>query len=403
MLYGPHGCARFLHTRRHRHAVHARHGRSIYNSDRTGVRLIGPSPQWARPDGGEAGLHPSNIHDNAYAVGTIDFTGDMPIILGPDGPSLGGFVCPATIAEHELWKIGQAHAPATRSASSPSTTRLPARRAGAPRPRSSPRPGAVPAGSHGRPSGHDDPARRRSQSTGRIRRQCARSPAAPPRPCADGHAGSGEAACPACRTSFRASARCRSHFDADRADPDRGARRLIVRLDERLGASRRPRDPDRGSCICRSLGTIRRPDWQSSATCRNRCAPTRRGARAISSSSAVSTGWTASTTVKRIVFDATLSGVGLGDVYLGAPVATPIDPRHRLVTTKYNPARTWTPENAVGIGGAYMCVYGMEGPGGYQFVGRTMQVWNTLSPDATLSAPASRGCCAFSIRFVSFR
>jgi len=67
----------------------------------------------------------------------------------------------------------------------------------------------------------------------------------------------------------------------------------------------------------------------------------------------------------------------LGDVYLGAPVATPIDPRHRLVTTKYNPARTWTPENAVGIGGAYLCIYGMEGPGGYQFVGRTCQVWNT--------------------------
>ena len=65
-----------------------------YNSNRTGVRLIGPRPRWARPDGGEAGLHPSNIHDNAYAIGTIDFTGDMPVILGPDGPSLGGFVCP---------------------------------------------------------------------------------------------------------------------------------------------------------------------------------------------------------------------------------------------------------------------------------------------------------------------
>src|SRR4029077_9442935 len=48
----------------------------------------------------------------------------------------------------------------------------------------------------------------------------------------------------------------------------------------------------------------------------------------------------------------------------------------RLVTTKYNPARTWTPENAVGIGGAYLCVYGMERPGGYQFVGRTLQMWN---------------------------
>jgi urea carboxylase len=81
--------------------------------------------------------------------------------------------------------------------------------------------------------------------------------------------------------------------------------------------------------------------------------------------------------VKRIVFEASYLVLGLGDVYLGAPVATPIDPRHRLVTTKYNPARTWTPENAVGIGGAYLCVYGMEGPGGYQFVGRTCQMWNT--------------------------
>jgi urea carboxylase len=80
--------------------------------------------------------------------------------------------------------------------------------------------------------------------------------------------------------------------------------------------------------------------------------------------------------VKRIVFDASYLVMGLGDVYLGAPVATPLDPRHRLVTTKYNPARTWTPENAVGIGGAYLCVYGMEGPGGYQFVGRTVQMWN---------------------------
>jgi urea carboxylase len=80
--------------------------------------------------------------------------------------------------------------------------------------------------------------------------------------------------------------------------------------------------------------------------------------------------------VKDIVFSASYVVLGLGDVYLGAPVATPLDPRHRLVTTKYNPARTWTPENAVGIGGAYLCVYGMEGPGGYQFVGRTIQMWN---------------------------
>ena len=78
-----------------------------FNSARTGVRLVGPKPTWARPDGGEAGLHPSNIHDTPYAVGAVDYTGDLPILLGPDGPSLGGFTCPATVALGQLWKLGQ--------------------------------------------------------------------------------------------------------------------------------------------------------------------------------------------------------------------------------------------------------------------------------------------------------
>src|SRR5690606_17778798 len=62
---------------------------------------------WVRSDGGEAGLHPSNIHDCEYAIGSINFTGDSPVILTRDGPSLGGFVCPATIVAAELWKVGQ--------------------------------------------------------------------------------------------------------------------------------------------------------------------------------------------------------------------------------------------------------------------------------------------------------
>lgn len=78
------------------------------NSNRLGYRLEGPRPQFARKDGGEGGRHPSNVHDYAYAIGTINFTGDMPIILTVDGPSLGGFVSIATIAISELWKIGQA-------------------------------------------------------------------------------------------------------------------------------------------------------------------------------------------------------------------------------------------------------------------------------------------------------
>jgi urea carboxylase len=93
--------------------------------------------------------------------------------------------------------------------------------------------------------------------------------------------------------------------------------------------------------------------------------------------------------VRRIVYEADYLVLGLGDVYLGAPVATPLDPRHRLVTTKYNPARTWTPENAVGIGGAYLCIYGMEGPGGYQFVGRTTQVWSRFRSGGRAFEPGS--------------
>lgn len=74
---------------------------------RLGVRLNGPRPTWTRADGGEGGSHPSNVHDHTYAIGTINFTGDMPVILMVDGPSLGGFVCAATIVSTELWKIGQ--------------------------------------------------------------------------------------------------------------------------------------------------------------------------------------------------------------------------------------------------------------------------------------------------------
>lgn len=74
--------------------------------------------------------------------------------------------------------------------------------------------------------------------------------------------------------------------------------------------------------------------------------------------------------------------LGLGDVYLGAPCAVPLDPRNRLVVPKYNPARIYTPEGGVGIGGAYICIYPMESPGGYQLVGRTLPIWNTWQETA---------------------
>ena len=33
--------------------------------------------------------------------------GDTPVILGPDGPTAGGFVVLATVVRGALWKVGQ--------------------------------------------------------------------------------------------------------------------------------------------------------------------------------------------------------------------------------------------------------------------------------------------------------
>jgi urea carboxylase len=90
VLFGPHTAPEFLYGRRHRDALLDGNGRFTTRVTAPGVRLVGPKPKWARPDGGEAGLHPSNIHDNAYAIGTIDFTGDMPICLGRMGRAWAG-------------------------------------------------------------------------------------------------------------------------------------------------------------------------------------------------------------------------------------------------------------------------------------------------------------------------
>ena len=78
------------------------------SSSRLGYRLEGPKVSFARVSGGEGGSHPSNLIDYSYGIGTINFTGTTPVILTADGPSLGGFVCMATVASAEMWKVGQA-------------------------------------------------------------------------------------------------------------------------------------------------------------------------------------------------------------------------------------------------------------------------------------------------------
>ena len=380
---GPHGAPEFF-TRADMDTLYSTDYEVHFNSDRTGVRLIGPKPEWAREDGGEAGLHPSNIHDNAYSVGALDFTGDTPILLGPDGPSLGGFVCPVTVVAAERWKLGQlkpgdtirfvpvkaAHAAALGALGLERRASLP-----------------VVFSSGG--DGDDGVIARRDGDTAVTYRR----------------SGDDNVLVEYGDMKLDLALRARAHALHQRVealnprgllDLTPGIRSLQVKVDPDvlpittlMGLLHDIEDdlPAASELVVPSR-TVRMPlSWDDPAT-REAIARYMHGVR----SDAPWCPWNIEF-IRRMngldsvadVFDTVFAAdymvLGLGDVYLGAPVATPLDPRHRLVTTKYNPARTWTPENAVGIGGAYLCIYGMEGPGGYQFVGRTTQVWNHRYPD----------------------
>lgn len=60
--------------------------------------------------------------------------------------------------------------------------------------------------------------------------------------------------------------------------------------------------------------------------------------------------------------------------YPGLPSLLPLDPRSELTAPKYNPARTWTAEGAVAIGGPCVVIHPLESPGSYQLFGRTLPI-----------------------------
>ncbi|MGF7114567.1 urea carboxylase [Pseudomonas laurylsulfatiphila] len=392
VIYGPHGAPEYF-TENYIGTFFATQWEVHFNSSRTGVRLIGPKPEWVRADGGEAGLHPSNIHDNPYAIGAVDFTGDMPVILGPDGPSLGGFVCPVTVIEADLWQLGQLKA-GDKVQFSPidiKTARDLARKWDT-------------CGSWLASDG----ARSDTASTSSLASQLLQGVVSP----VVLDIGQGDT-----RLVARLSGDTHLLLEIGAPELDLVLRFRAHALMQALESQHLHGVIDLTPGI-RSLQVHYQPEqlpladllgiiageWDSVCAAKDLQVPSRIVHLPLSwddpacqlaiekymTTVRKDAPWCPSNLefirrindlpnldeVQRTVFDASYLVMGLGDVYLGAPVATPLDPRHRLVTTKYNPARTWTAENSVGIGGAYMCVYGMEGPGGYQFVGRTLQMWN---------------------------
>ncbi|SDY36005.1 urea carboxylase [Pseudomonas salomonii] len=397
VIYGPHGAPEYFKPE-YIDTFFATQWEVHFNSSRTGVRLIGPKPLWARTDGGEAGLHPSNIHDNPYAIGAVDFTGDMPVILGPDGPSLGGFVCPVTVIEADLWQLGQLKA-GDKLRFEP--VNLKTARDLALKWDQLWEPGLLANAVEQSPDGlNDTPYSRASPLPHLIE-----SPVVL-------HVGHDDT-----RLIARLAGDTHLLLEIGAPELDLVLRFRAHALMQALETLALPGVIDLTPGI-RSLQIHYQPEqlpladllvlittqWAAVCATPNLQVPSRIVHLPLSwddpacqlaiekymTTVRKDAPWCPSNLefirrindlanldeVRHTVFDASYLVMGLGDVYLGAPVATPLDPRHRLVTTKYNPARTWTAENSVGIGGAYLCVYGMEGPGGYQFVGRTLQMWN---------------------------
>jgi len=400
VLYGPHGAPDFF-TTDSINQFFATEWQVHYNSNRLGVRLVGPKPSWTRTDGGEAGLHPSNIHDCEYAIGSINFTGDMPVILTHDGPSLGGFVCPVTIAKAELWKVGQVK-PGDK-------IRFKAMNFDEALARELAWDDAIDVLQDPElPSHHPaslQPDHTVSACVINALPACGDHPGVAYRQAGDKYIllEYGDNV-----LDLRLRMRIHALMESLKAAPVAGiaelapgVRSLQIRYDSRVIhqqdliaalLERESQLPPVSSLQVRSRVVHLPMAFEDSATL-DAVSRYRQSVRDTAPWLPNNVdfiqrinGLESREQVRDILFDARYMVLGLGDVYLGAPCAVPVDPRHRLLTSKYNPARTYTAEGTVGIGGVYMCIYGMDSPGGYQLVGRTLPIWNKFLKNQQFAA-----------------
>ncbi|SCU91648.1 LAMI_0E06722g1_1 [Lachancea mirantina] len=362
-----------------------------YNSNRFGVRLVGPKPKWARNDGGEGGLHPSNAHDYVYSLGAINFTGDEPVIITSDGPSLGGFVCQAVVPEAELWKVGQVK-PGDLIQFVPvsyETARC----------LKESQDNAIASFQDGSlkvlneklvlPK-YEDPI------LAQLAKRSDLSPKVTYRQAGDRYVlveyGENEMDLNISYRVNRLISTVEKHHTVGIIEMSQGVRSVLIEFDGYLISQKRLVDTliayeqeihfDKNWSIKSKI--LKLPlAFEDSKTleCVKRYQETIRSSAPWLPNNVDFIADVNDIThkdVEDMLYSARFLVLGLGDVFLGAPCAVPLDPRHRFLGSKYNPSRTYTKNGTVGIGGMYMCIYAMDSPGGYQLVGRTIPIWDKL-------------------------
>jgi urea carboxylase/allophanate hydrolase len=358
-----------------------------YNSNRFGVRLIGPKPKWARADGGEAGLHPSNAHDYVYSLGAINFTGDEPVILTCDGPSLGGFVCAAVVAEAEMWKIGQVK-PGDQIQFVP----LSWKKAKSLKLQQD----QIIEDLHGPLPEFEDSSIKPESPVLREFRISSNAPKVVYRQAGDRYVlveyGENVLDLNLSYRIHKLIEMVNYHKTRGVVEMSRGVRSVLIEFDTNVTQEELVQ-----TLIAYEKEMVFHNKWEVKSRIiklpmafedERTLNAVKRYQETIRSDAPwlpnnvdfiASINGLERQDVKDMLYTARFLVLGLGDVFLGAPCAVPLDPRHRLLGTKYNPSRTYTPNGTVGIGGNYMCIYTMESPGGYQLVGRTVPIWDKLS------------------------
>ncbi|CAK5281441.1 unnamed protein product [Mycena citricolor] len=343
------------------------------DSNRMGVRLLSETDEfrfeWSRGSGGLGGSHPSNILDTPYPPpGAVNVNGETPVILGPEGPDMGGYVCLCVVVPEDLAIVGQLRDGSIVEFRPVSMTDL------------------------GRVELIDPPKDPKlfilpsdGTSCSAVIRQAGQTAMlvefGDTEPVEDlmvlrvkVHAFEQLIRQEQLAGVLRMSPCVRStmiHFDANVVTPTEMLNSLVSVL-KSLHASDMAHFPNRTV----TLPIVLDDRWSQEAV--QRYMQTTRSRAAYLPSNVQYLARNNGLVTETEVFDRLIQTpwlvFGMG-FYLGCPFLVPLDPRSRLVAQKFNPSRTYTPRGAVGLAGVVGAIYPVDSPGGYMLFGRTVPVW----------------------------